>query len=479
MSDRTDAEREAERLERERRRAQREGGQPPAQPRPQPPPMPEPSMTDPPRPEPPMTEPPMTEPVMPAPAPAPAPEPTFHEAVDTMPDLEPPTASHDHEHDAPSGTRRISALERMGERPRHRVRRGPHVKLPHGSGRRSVRKRVGAGIALVLAAAAIWFLIELFQPFIGSPHGKIVVRIPHGSTAGSIGDLLERDGVISSSFFFNLRASLDGDRGKLYAGTYTLQLGMSYSKVLDVLTTRPKAAPTSELTLTPGKSRLQVQTLLSSQGITGSYVAATRRSPLLDPHAYGAPRSTPDLEGFLFPDTYQLRSPIKVGDLVADQLKEFKQQVAAVNFSYARHKGLTPYDVLIIASMVESETPLPHDRPLVAAVIYNRLRLGMTLGIDATVQYATGNYTKPLTQSQLNSASPYNTRVHAGLPPTPIDSPSLASIKAAAQPAASDALYFVAVPCGHGRSVFTNSNATFLHDSALYQQSIAPGAHCK
>ena len=442
MADRSDADREAARLERERRRAGREQGSPPVE---QAPP-----------------------PVEPAPQPAfPATQPMQVEFA----------GSGDHV-DAPSGTRRISALERMSDRPHRRGGRAGQQKLPRQNGHRSVRKRVGAGIALVVAAALIWFLIELFQPFLGSPHGRIVVTIPHGSSSGQIGDLLARKGVIDSSFFFGLRATLDGDRGELRSGTYVLQYGMSYSRALSVLTTPPKAAPTSELTLIPGKTRLQVQTLLNSQGITGSYVAQTRHSPLLNPRAYGAPRSTPDLEGFLFPDTYQLREPITVAALVADQLKQFKQQFAGVNLRYARSKKLTAYDVLTIASMVEAETPLPSDRPLVAAVIYNRLRRGMTLGIDATVQYATGNYTKPLTLSQLNSSSPYNTRIHAGLPPTPIDSPSLASIKAAADPARSDALYFVAVPCGHGRSVFTNNYATFQHDSALYQQSIAPGAHC-
>jgi uncharacterized YceG family protein len=194
---------------------------------------------------------------------------------------------------------------------------------------------------------------------------------------------------------------------------------------------------------------------------------------------YLAPKSTPDLEGFLFPNTYQLRKPVSISALVADQLTEFKLQFQSVSMHYAESKKLTPYDVLKIASIVEGETPLPQDRPYVAAVIYNRLRLGMTLGMDDTVQYASGNYTKPLTLAQRNSNSPYNTRTHTGLPPTPIDSPSLASIKAAAHPAHSNALYFVAVPCGHGKSVFTNVYSQFLHDSALYQRSIAPGAHCK
>ena len=122
--------------------------------------------------------------------------------------------------------------------------------------------------------------------------------------------------------------------------------------------------------------------------------------------------------------------------LVADQLDTFKAEFAKVNLGYARAKHLTPYDVLNIASLIEAETPTAHDRPLVASVIYNRLADGMMLGLDSTTQYATGNFTRPLTVSQLHSPSPFNTRTHVGLPPTPIDNPGLAAIQAAAHPAA-------------------------------------------
>ena len=104
---------------------------------------------------------------------------------------------------------------------------------------------------------------------------------------------------------------------------------------------------------------------------------------------------------------------------MADQLKAFKQHFAKLNLGYARSHHLTPYDVLIIASLIEAEAATKHDRPLVASVIYNRLADGMALQLDSTTRFATGNYTKPLTVSQLHSRSPYNTRTHTGLPPTP------------------------------------------------------------
>ncbi|HUA44793.1 MAG TPA: endolytic transglycosylase MltG [Solirubrobacteraceae bacterium] len=354
---------------------------------------------------------------------------------------------------------------RAGRTPAARRRSAP----PHR--RHSWAGRILALLALAAAAAVIWFLVELFQPFHGSPHGQVTVTIPAHSKASQVGDELARAGVISSGFFFELRATLAGERSDLRAGTYRLQLGMTYSSVLKILTTPPPAAKVTNITIIEGRTRAQVNDLLRAEGVAGSYFAVSRRSPLIDFAAYGAPRHTPDLEGFLFPDTYQLVEPISVQKLVNDQLTTFRQQFATVNLRYARSKHLTPYDVLIIASMVQAEAATAHDAPLIASVIYNRLALGMPLQIDATTRYITGNYTKPLTQAELNSPSPYNTRIHKGLPPTPIGNPGLAAIQAAAHPAHTNYLYYVVKPCGNGEQVFSSNYNQFLHDVQQYQQA--------
>jgi uncharacterized YceG family protein len=381
------------------------------------------------------------------------------------------------EHELPSGTRRVSHHERAGSaapRPRRAarpVRRAKRPKPAGGRSKHSIGGRVLAVIAVVAALAAVWFLVELFQPFHSSGHKPVTVVIPHDAGASKIAKILERDGVISSSFFFELRAALGGDRGDLRSGTYHLRQGMSYGDVLKILTTAPPAAKVSNLTIVEGKTRSQINALLRSQRIRGSYLAATRHSPLLDPRRYGAPRSTSTLEGFLFPSTYQLRDPIKISALVTDQLKTFRQQFSKVNLGYAKSKHLTPFDVLTIASLVQAEAETARDRPLIASVIYNRLRLGMPLQIDATTRFATGNYSKPLTDSQLNSRSPYNTRNRKGLPPGPIDSPGLAAIQAAAHPARTNFLYFVVKPCGNGEHVFESSYSKFLADARHYQSA--------
>ncbi|MBA2614292.1 MAG: endolytic transglycosylase MltG [Actinobacteria bacterium] len=158
-------------------------------------------------------------------------------------------------------------------------------------------------------------------------------------------------------------------------------------------------------------------------------------------------QKVPHLEGFLFPATYEFTADTTSKVLVRNQLEAFERAWKDVDLGYARAKNLTPYDVLIIASMVEEEVLIAKERPLVAAVIYNRLKLGMTLGIDATIRYGLGvPNTESLKESQLADPNPYNTRIHTGLPPTPITNPGLASIQAAAHPAKVDYLFFVRKP---------------------------------
>jgi UPF0755 protein len=181
-------------------------------------------------------------------------------------------------------------------------------------------------------------------------------------------------------------------------------------------------------------------------------------SPRLVPPGFG---KAPNLEGFLFPATYQFTDATTAAQLVRLQLKAFRKNWASVDLSYARSKHLTPYDVLTIASMVEKEAVAPEDRPKIARVIYNRLHFGMKLGIDATIRYGLDvPGTESLRVSQLNSENPYNTRKHAGLTPTPIASPGLASIQAAAHPVAADYLYFVRKP-DKVHHFFTASSAEF------------------
>jgi uncharacterized YceG family protein len=193
--------------------------------------------------------------------------------------------------------------------------------------------------------------------------------------------------------------------------------------------------------------RLKEQTYLAT-------TARPRRQPGFGSKAY-------PLEGFLFPATYDFTARTTSPQLVAEQLKAFRANWAKLDLAYARSRNLTPYDVLTIASMIEEETPAPEERQLVSAVIYNRLHAHMTLGIDAALRYGLNiPPTESIHESQLTNSTPYNLRLNAGLPPTPIGAPGLASLQAAAHPARVNYLYFVAKP-DKKHHFFTASSAAF------------------
>jgi peptidoglycan lytic transglycosylase G len=315
--------------------------------------------------------------------------------------------------------------------------------------------------------AVLAFLWALFEPFAGDDGDPVRVTIPRQAGVSEIGDILDQQGVVPSSTLFGLRARLAGDSIDLKPGVYTLRKDMSYGDVLDRLVSGP-GSNVIQLTIPEGLSRREIAPLAGRAGVRGDYVAASARGAQLPYREYGLHGPPSTLEGFLFPATYELRRGTGVLVLVDKQLTAFGQNFAGVDESYAKRKNLTPYDVITIASMVERETRVGRERPLVAAVIYNRLHARQPLGIDATIRYATANWTRPLTGSELAVDSPYNTRTRAGLPPTPIGNPGLASIEAAAHPARVGYMYYVVKPGTCGEHAFSKTFAQFEQDRRRY-----------
>jgi UPF0755 protein len=199
-----------------------------------------------------------------------------------------------------------------------------------------------------------------------------------------------------------------------------------------------------------------------------AYTAATRTIvvPCFSPH------TRTKVEGFLFPATYDFLGKTTSKQLVQQQVVAFCRTWKQVDLSYARSKNLTPYDVLTIASLIQGEAVVQSDGPKIAAVIYNRLHLRMPLGIDAALRYALDiPGTESIHESQLQNPTPYNLRLHTGLPPTPIDNPGLSAMQAAAHPARVDYLYYVAKP--DKRHHFFTASAT-----AFQQYLCAHGYGC-
>ncbi len=205
--------------------------------------------------------------------------------------------------------------------------------------------------------------------------------------------------------------------------------------------TRAEMADRIEAVDAIARERRKISPRLSAK----AYLKASASSKL--PGRFARDGGRRPLEGFLFPATYEFTATTTSKQLVARQLVSFDRNWRKVDLAYAKSRNLTPYDVLIIASMVEKEVIAPEERALVAAVIYNRLHDGMKLQIDATTRYGLHvPADEPLRDSQLHSKNPYNTREVPGLPPTPIANPGLASIQAAAHPADVDYLFFVRKP---------------------------------
>jgi UPF0755 protein len=296
------------------------------------------------------------------------------------------------------------------------------------------------------------------------------VTVEAGMSAAEIGDALETQGVIQSAAEFVDLVKSRGTANALLPGTYTFEGELALIDVVDMLETG-EGSQTFKLTIKEGLSVSQVGSFLTEDGhISGAdYVKMST-----DPTAFELPEiggSVPTdlttLEGLLFPSTYWLTQGDSATDLIGAQLKAFTDKTSSLPWENADDLGVTPYEIVTIASMIDKEVSVPEERALVAAVIYNRLKKKMTLGIDATVRYALDKWTGDLTTEDLAVDSPYNTRLVKGLPPTPIASPSLAALEAALEPADVDYLYYV-LQDTEGHHFFTASKDEF--DAASQNQ---------
>ena len=349
----------------------------------------------------------------------------------------------------------------------------PRAPRSAGGGRRR-GPIVALAAVVVVALVAVAFLFALFQPFAGDGEGEgdpFNLKIPRGATVSEVGDLLADNDVVPNATLFRLRAKLSGQDSEIREGDHRFRTNMSYAAALDQLASQEQVTKKLTVTIPEGLSRSETAGRLATDGVPGDYMADTAKSKLLDPQDYGAQGRARDLEGFLFPATYELKRGSDSFDLAGQQLAAFRQNIGSVNMNYARKKNLTTYDVLTIASMIEREVSVPSERRKVAAVIYNRLKAGEPLGIDATIRFAVDDWQNPLTESDLAVDSPYNTRTNAGLPPGPIGSPGLASIRAAANPARIDALFYVVKPGACGEHVFSETLEQFNRDAEAYRKA--------
>lgn len=297
----------------------------------------------------------------------------------------------------------------------------------------------------------------------GTKSGRTVpVVIVSGASASTIATQLQRAGVIKAAWLFRLYARLHGSAKNLRPGEYEFRTDMSYGAVIAILEKGPKIEFT-RITIPEGKTVTEIAQILQRARVmqAADFLAECRNGK----HTTSVlPKGTTNLEGVLFPKTYDLKKGVTASDVVDLLIHQFETETAGVDWSKAKALGVTPYQVLIIASMIEREAKLDVDRPKIARVIYNRLAKGMRLEIDATVEYAiflkTGHYKNPLLTDDLSIDSPFNTYHIKALPPAPIANPGLPSIEAALNPANGTWLYYVLIN-DKGQHGFATTYAEF------------------
>jgi UPF0755 protein len=338
-----------------------------------------------------------------------------------------------------------------------------------GGGRGRRRTRLMGYLLVAMLALIIGVGVGYARAYFsdGEIGREVTVEVKEGSSLRAIAAQLEEAGVVAHARSFEIRAEADGYATRFMPGTYRLHINEPYATLIDKLLAGTKPA-TVKVTIPEGTTLKQTAALVAKAmpAITARKYQKIARDapPRLDLSGY---KKGTTLEGMLFPATYEVpRQGATAKGFVRDQLTAFRRAFDKLDLRRAQAANLTAYDIVIIASMVEREARVAAERPVVAAVIWNRLHKNMLLQIDATVQYALGETKPTLTYDDLEIDSPYNTYKRAGLPPTPIANPGLAALQAAANPSDDDYLYYVARNDGTGRHFFSTSYEQFLVDKA-------------
>ncbi|MCR2804820.1 endolytic transglycosylase MltG [Paenibacillus soyae] len=336
------------------------------------------------------------------------------------------------------------------------------------------------GIMAIVAGGAGFYVWNSLQPT--SKGEAKEITITRGMSANSVADLLEENGIIKNGFVFSYYLQLKDEGSRFQAGTYQLSPGMDNASIIAKLNAGDTIKEeTIKFTIPEGLTVLQIADKLAAEGI----VDKTKFLELAETsRAWGdaeTVRSIPEnaalhkrLEGYLFPETYEMKKGSTEEDILIRMLTETDRKLGALPDDWQaalEASGRTMHEILTIASLVEREVVVDEERALVAGVIYNRLQEPMRLQIDATVQYALDAPKEVLSLSDLEIDSPYNTYKIDGLPPGPIASPSLASIEAALYPADTNYLFYVTKKDGSQTHLFAETFKEHQRNIAKSEQA--------
>ena len=336
-------------------------------------------------------------------------------------------------------------------------------------------------LVLIVFAGAIYFASQQLNKVIDSSaeqslaenqKGGLSVEIPDGAGSAQIADILQSAGVISSKEDFLKAVSASGDDKLLKPGAYSFIAGSSLEDVIEELK-KGGAELGSKLTIPEGLRVDQTaQTVEKTLGISADdFINQAKASNYVADYPFLEGAYNDSLEGFLFPKTYTIAPGVDADSVIRTLLDQFKKETDGIDFKSgaAAEHNLSLHQVITLASLIERETKVDAERPQVSQVIYNRLNQKMPLQVDAAIVYALGGKTDALTKKDLEVDSPYNIYKNQGLPPGPIASPSLASIKAALNPEESNNLYYV-LTSKEGTHTFTESYEDFLQAKQEYKK---------
>lgn len=312
------------------------------------------------------------------------------------------------------------------------------------------------GIVLFVGAALVGSFV--WDSFFLSPQKdaqEIVFEVPSGTSVEAIARSLEQQDIITSRFFFKTYVKLSGAESSLQAGQYVVKPGMSFRSVVATLS-NAKASEV-QATIPEGYTAKQIGEALApvfpmvDEASWQSVVSQPSLLATFPPILPGIP-SGQGLEGYLFPDTYRFRkeadAKVVAETMVLTLARRLAENEIVVPSHLVMDNGMTLHEVLTLASIVEREVRSPEDMAHVAGIFFTRLKIGMALQADATVNYVTGKKDAAITLKDSQIDSPYNTYKHLGLPPGPISNPGMNAIKAVLQPVDSDDLYYLTTPEG-------------------------------
>jgi UPF0755 protein len=315
---------------------------------------------------------------------------------------------------------------------------------------------------LVGVAAATWWVYRQIDP--PGPPGEVVsIVVPEGADGSALADILEDNGIIADARIFRQYIRLRGREtaGRFQAGTYEFARNSSIAEALGALEKGPAAVPALRVTIPEG---LRVPDMLDLIADAVPWFDRAVLQELTDSLAVPSglrPEALGTYEGVLFPDTYEVQEGTTEAQFLETLARQAERVAAEVGLeAKAARLGVSPYQAIVIASLIERETRIAEERPRVARVIYNRIAQDMRLDIDATVLYALGRTSGEITASDLEVDSPYNTRRYKGIPPTPIAAPGRASLEAALDPEPGNWLFYV-LEDAEGRHYFTEDFADF------------------